>query len=266
MSTADFLDATALHVAAVAVAVVGGAFALLGIPVPAPVVVLSAAGVFLIYVVDRAWTRAPEDRANRPARVRWHKRHAWYRWAAAAAAFAAMGWAIPSLPGSAVAAAGALGAAGLVHVVSGAPKRHPLAKPAAIAAGWGIGSVLLPVLLAQPAAAMILAILFVRSAAVAANVLLSDIHDTEGDRAESLPSVAGVRGTAAARGGAQICLLAAAAVALVAFAAWDSPLWGIEASGLIIFGATAHWKNTPHPVVLDLLVGWPAVTWAVFAL
>ncbi|MFP4229055.1 MAG: hypothetical protein ACLFTE_09530, partial [Salinivenus sp.] len=64
-----------LPIGGVAVGLMLGTSALLGLPVSVPLLVAAFSGAALVYGVDRALVASPEDRWNRPDRVAWVREH-----------------------------------------------------------------------------------------------------------------------------------------------------------------------------------------------
>ena len=64
----------------IAVCLMLGNYALLGIRPSVPLLVLGFCGTLVIYQLDRVLAFSPEDRVNRPGRHRWMREHAAYVW------------------------------------------------------------------------------------------------------------------------------------------------------------------------------------------
>jgi putative flippase GtrA len=278
---AIWLDATALPIAVIAAAVSASAFVLSGEPPHQAAVILAAAGAFLIYLVDRAWVFSPEDVTNRPGRLQWHARHPGYRWGAAVVALGLAGAAWLYSPTEVRWMAVGLGSVALIHVTSIGGRRgkaRPVLKIAMIAMAWGLGSALLPLmttwahiggelsLFSRPMS--LVAVAAARAMVVGANVLVSDVHDIDGDAAVGIRSTSAALGKDRARWAAVGILLAATAIAGSMILYTGSYLWAIEGVGMVVFALVIHpgRAHLPSALSLDLLVGWPLITllaWAI---
>jgi 4-hydroxybenzoate polyprenyltransferase len=276
-----WLDATALPIAVIGAAVSASAFILIGGRPDAPTVLMAAAGAFLVYLIDRAWVFSPEDVTNRPERIQWHARHPRYRWGAGALGLAVAGSACWNSPTAVQWTAIVLGLASLIHVTSIGGRRgktRPVLKLVLIAVAWGLGSAVLPMMLRlSPESAelllahermSLLAVAAARAMVVGANVLVSDIHDIDGDARIGIRSVSATLGAVRARWAAVGLLLGAVVVAGVMVVSTGNYLWAVEALGMVVFAMLVHpgRKTLPGPLALDLLVGWPLITllaWAI---
>lgn len=265
-SGADVLDASGLVIPAIAATLAASSYVLLGLKPHVPAVLLSASGAFLIYVWDRAWTTSPEDASNRPSRREWHGTHRRYRYLSTTIALITAGvswWLVPAP--MKVAAAGLAAVGGLHHLsVSGhRAKAHPVVKPVVVGLAWGIGSGILPFLTGPVLLpAVVGAVIVIRALAVAANVLLSDIHDVQGDREAGIRSMATELGPLPTRSLAMALLLIAGGIALGAGWVTGSPLWLVEAGGLGVFAVFIRptSESLPGRLTLDVLVAYPIVT------
>lgn len=254
-------------VGGVAVALMLGTYGLFGLPVHLPLLVAGFCGTTLIYLGDRVWTSAPEDRVNRPDRVAWV--HAHPRWLAAETAvlFAMGGSMLPYLSWTTLLGTGALGSVAAYHVLlrgraGGGFWNVP--KPVVVAGAWAAGGCLLPLVEAgRPLGAG--AVLFVgyRGLFILPNPLLADWADRAGDAAAGLaPWTAGWTG-GQVRGMASAALLVAGAGA----GSWAlvSPmpvLVGIDALGLLLMTGVVWGLDPTQPrsaLVADLVVGWPLI-------
>lgn len=260
-----------LPVGGVAVGMMLGTYALLGLPVSVPLLVAAGCGTALIYGADRSVVDAPEDRWNRPDRVAWVRAHR--RWLGIEGALLA------------VVGAGALlflrpatiGSAVLLAVVAGghrglggdwAGETTGWTKPVVVALVWAVGGAVVPVIEAAALQGAPVAWLGAyRALFVLPNVLLSDWGDRQGDRAAGRhPWTQRVRGRTV-RWGATILLLGALALAAVGATLGRPPqLLLVDAVGpTLLLGGV--WTLTPersaHRLILDVIVAWPAVTAAV---
>ena len=256
-----------LPVGGIAVGLLVGTHALLGLPVSGPLLVAAGCGAALVYGVDRVFVDAPEDRWNRPDRVDWVRAHR--RWLVVEGGVLGIvgGVALFFLRPATIVGAVLLGvvAAGR-HVLSekGRVWTTGWAKPFAIAAVWAVGGTALPMieagLVQGPALAWLGAyrILFVLP-----NVLLSDWGDRRGDRRAGLrPWGQHVR-EGHVRWGATIVLVAALGLVPVGRALGvPLPLLLVDAVGpVLLLGGVwvLNPERTADRLVLDLIVAWPLV-------
>ena len=260
-----------LPVGGIAVGVMLGTYALLGVPVSAPLLVAAGCGAALIYGADRAVVAAPEDRWNRPDRVAWVRAHR--RWLVAEGSVLAVVGAgallflRPATIGSAVfLAIIAVGHQGVDWNWEG--RSTGLIKPVVIALVWAGGGTVLPMVEAQMIQGAAVAWLGAyRTLFVLPNVLLSDWGDRRGDRAAGRhPWTERARG-GDVRWGATMCLLGALLLAGVGGTLGVPPeLLVVDAVGpVLLLGSvwTLNPEESKHRLVLDLIVAWPAVTAAV---
>ncbi len=256
---------------AIAVAVLLGTGALLGLPPSAPLLALAFCGTLLVYLADRALGLSPEDRFNRPGRLAWVRRH---RRGAAALALAAMLGAaltLPLLRPATLWAGAALGGVGLVYVVPVLPRGRRLKtvwflKPVAISAAWAVGGVVLPAVEAgAPLTGGMAALVAYRFLFVGANALVADWGDRRGDARAGLCTVATewppqrVRQIATA---ALTLALGGGMAAVLFFGAPPLLLVDLAGPALLLFWVRraegpGRWT---YGLVLDALVAWPAVT------
>jgi 4-hydroxybenzoate polyprenyltransferase len=266
-----------LPVGGIAVALMLGTTALLGLPVDGPLLGLACCGTALVYLADRALGLSPEDRVNRPGRRRWRRRfRGWIRVEAALLALAAAVL-VPLLQWKTLTVAAALGGVGALHVLPVLPggsrlKAVGFLKPYAVAGVWAVGAVLLPVVEAgRSVTAPVLWLTAYRFALILPNLLLADWADRAGDAAAGLRTWAqgwsrrSVQG--AGTGLLAVALLGAGGAVAMGAA---PPLLLVDAVGGLLLGG-ALWRLRPgasagHALLLDLLVGWPVVTWGVWVL
>lgn len=252
-----------LPIGGVAVGLILGTYALLGLPVSAPLLVGAFCGAALVYGVDRVVVTSPEDRRNRPDRVAWVRDHRpWLAFEGAILVVIGSG-ALFYLRPLTVLGGGGLGAIALLH--QWLPGRGGLGKPLLVAGVWAVASTALPAVEAGAVRAGPLGgLVAYRMLFLLPNVLLSDWGDRAGDRAAGLQPWAAGTERRTVQGAATVLLLAALAVGALGFVGSVPPmLLAVEAAG--IGGVlTAVWTLRPeksaHRLVLDLLVAWPAVT------
>ena len=240
-------------------------------------IVLAMSGAFLIYAVERSWLAGPEDIHNRPDRVEWLHRHR-VTFAVVAGVvglvFAAAMLRVVSLKAVPVVLLLCLAAA--VYCLPILPGGERLKgiwylKPVLIAAAWTIGTVLLPVVLAdQIVTSSVVMVILYRFLFLLPNTLLADVPDIDGDRLEGLS-------TAAMRLGPDILTMSAVIAALIPFAALV--VWMlVPVSPYILADSFAGpilamfiWRARPLPRIfyilhIDLLVALPLVAATLFNL
>jgi hypothetical protein len=255
---------------------VAGTSVLLGVPVDWPLLVTAICGTTLVYGADRAIGFSPEDRVNRPGRVRWVDRHrAWLAGESVvliAALLCAASFLRPATwgLGALVAVAAALYVA---PILPGGRRLKDFgrSKPVWVTAIWALGSVLFPAVEAggsggeAPRFALVGGLVLYRAAVIGPNVLLADWGDRVGDQAAGRNgaidhlSATEIRTVATA-------ILAVAGTGIVASALTvgvPAILW-VDAVGILIMIA-AVWTLRPgassvHLLLLDLAVAWPVAT------
>lgn len=265
-SATDALDATAAVIPLLAAVLTSASYALAATEIDYAAVVLCASGAFLVYLWDRAWGKSPEDATNRPTRLAWHESHPRYRyWATGLAiALAVASWLLA--PPLLKTVAAGLAVIGIIHHTSVAgvrPKAHPILKPTLVGLAWGVGCSLPPILTGHIAALpLVPAVAFIRTLAVSANAIVSDLHDVKGDTEAGVASLASLKGPRVTRTVASLLLVIAALSAVGMWCNTTNPLWLIEATGLSAFALAIRPGRTALPgrLTLDLLVGYPAVT------
>lgn len=266
-----FLAHDGVPVGGIAVALMLGTYALLGLPVDGPLLVLGGCGTAIIYQLDRVLAHSPEDRINRPRRTQWMRSQRRYVWATIAGA-TGLGAAMLLLvrPVTAV-VGGGLGVVGLVHVwpvLHGGRrlKAWGRLKPLAISSVWALGGVLLPVLEAGHALTTgVGALVAYRLAFIAVNTLLADWGDRTGD------IQAGLSTWAAQAPPAQVFRLAYIVLALLlvgglgAVGAGAAPrVLLVDLVGLMLMAGLVrraqHDAAWARHIAIDAVVAWPAVT------
>lgn len=283
-----------LGVAAVGAGVSAGTYPLARLEVDPAVIVLGACGAFVIYQLDRAVCPSPEDRRNHPARLAWVRAHPGYvRWSTAAAA-AVVGSLLVGRPPASWFLAALLGASGLAYALRdrlfggdgpGPTARGPADaarerrgrleafKPASLALVWATGAVGLPLCAEGAPIAWTTAggLTAYRFGCVLPNLLLSDWPDRRGDRAVGRPTPA-VRWSEVRL--VRVCRAVLACT--VGAGAWAVTWGGAPVVLAVDLGgplATLLLLRVPLPeqrwfydVLLDGLIGWPALTLAVAGL
>ncbi len=266
LSVTDALDASAAVIPLLAAVLTSASYALAATAIDLAAVVLCASGAFLVYLWDRAWGNSPEDATNRPTRQAWHARHPRYRHGATglAAVLAVASWLLA--PPLLKTVAAGLAVIGILHHTSVGgvrPKAHPILKPTLVGLAWGVGCSLPPILTGHIAAlSLVPAVAAIRTLTVSANAIVSDLHDVEGDVQAGVASLASMKGPRVTRTVAATLLVLAAAVTVGMWWFTSSPLWLVEAIGLVAFALMVRPGRDALPgrLTLDLLVGFPAVT------
>mgnify|MGYP006273320815 FL=1 len=270
-----FLTHDPLPIGGVAGALVAGTSVLLGVPVDLPLIVAAICGTTLVYGADRAIGLSPEDRINRPDRVRWVVRHR--RWLAGESVLLTIVLllVIPFLRPATWGLGGFVAGLAVLYVAPVFPRGRRLkdfgrSKPVFVTALWALGSVAFPAVEAgwegETAGVLVLAgLVLYRATVIGANVLLADWGDRVGDRSAgregAIQTLSGIEIRTAATG-----LLGAggAGIAATALTIGVPALLWIDAVGILIMIA-AVWTLRPgassvHLLLLDLAVAWPVAT------
>jgi len=260
-----------LPVGGVAVALILGTTALLNLQLDAPLLGAAFCGTALVYLADRAFGGAPEDRYNQPGRVAWVRRHR--RWLMVEGIGLTTGLAalVPLLKIETILAAAGLGVVGLLHILSGPVLGRggsSFVESLVVAVVWASGAVLLPVLEAGAAVATraVVALTAYRTSLILPNILLVDWADREGDAAAGRGSWAMGRSRRAIQiGGTGVLSLAiGGAMTVVGWGAGPILLLVDALGGVLMAGGI--WMLRPersaaHRLALDLAVAWPVVPW-----
>ena len=259
-----------LPIGGVAVALLLGTYALLGLVPSLPLLVAGFCGVALVYSVDRGVVASPEDAVNHPGRQRWVREHR--RWLALerVGLLVGGGGALSFLSLETMLWAGVGAVLAGLHLLPagrwGRPlKRTGLAKPLVVAAAWAAGATVLPVVEAGGSVSVEIAVLAAyRWLFILPNVLLADWGDRSGDAAAGLRPWLGRGDGTGLRWAATGLLGGAAGLAVALHATTGSAgLLLVDALGLLWMGG-AVWELDPerarHRLLLDLLVAWPLAT------
>lgn len=250
---------------AIAVCVVLGTYALLGLPPDGPLLVLAFCGTASVYGLDRAAGFSIEDQVNRPGRTRW-----WRRRRGVAILFGLAGLAmVPALEPATQGAGVLLAMLSALYVLPLLPgrrrlKAYGLLKPFVIGAGWGVGAVMLPVIEAGavPGTSALL-LLGSRALTVTANALLTDWPDRTGDASAGVTTFAVRWSWRYVQRGAVVVLLGA--LLCEGFLLFVAPpaLVFVDAAGvggLLLFAAVLNPARARFTLTLDLVVAWPLMT------
>lgn len=259
--------------AGVAMAVVLGTSALLGVAPSVPLVVVAGCAVAAVYHLDRRLSFSDEDRRNRPARRAWYVRHATGSNARLLALGVVVAWAAARLRPETWAACGlclVLAVCYLWPLLPGGRrlKAFGAGKPFALAAAWAGAGVALPVIEAgagvEMAAAGALGVY--RFFFLLPNFWLSDWPDRHGDAA------AGIRTPATRlddRSMRRLAVLWSGVAWATAAAGWSVGLFPgwifVDALGALAPGYLIRTRlpeaHRPY-IALDILTAWPLATYA----
>lgn len=271
----SFFSYGSLLIPCVACSLMAGTLALLDQPSGYGVMLLGAAGAFVLYHGERAWLDAPEDAYTHPERLRWVARHPHYRRWALIASVGVLLVALGYVKTPTRLLAGGLGLLGLLQVAPILPGRERLkawwaAKPIIIAAGWSLGGVLLvAVEVGYPMDKTLGLLLAYRFFYLLPNALLADERDRTGDARVGLQTMSTRwsrrRIRWLATGAIALALVAGGAMALTEGAgeAGRVLVW-VDLVGLVpmlaLVWSGERESRRQHPLLLDGLVLWPAVT------
>jgi 4-hydroxybenzoate polyprenyltransferase len=233
-------------------------------------VALASSGVLLLYHLDRAFNRSPEDRINQPERSFWFESHRSYVWSSTLVALSVAGFSLWHLglrfllPTALLAIVGS--AYGLSFLPQGRrPKAVPHLKMGLIAGAWAYGGVVLPVVSSSDGLLTIAAILALyRLPLLLANLLVTDAVDREGDREAGIRSAFMNRGKPFVRRAAFVLtLLHVVAAAVLGTLLHSYLLFSVDGVGGVLAAAVLwRMRELDNRVVfyLDLSVGWPLIT------
>jgi 4-hydroxybenzoate polyprenyltransferase len=257
-------------VGGIAVALLLGTYALLGLPVSVPLLVAGFCGAAFVYGADRGLVAAPEDALSHPRRRQWVRTHTrWLRGEVTGLLLVGAA-ALPFLNATTLIGVGAAGLLAGLHVLPmgrwGRPlKSMGLGKPLVVAAAWALGATVLPVLEAgRPVTPEVGGLAGYRLLFILPNVLLADWGDRDGDAAAGLRTwTRSGMGPGLRWGATGLLGLAGGLAAVLACTSVPAGLLLVDALGLAwMLGAV--WGAAParprHRLVLDLLVAWPLVT------
>jgi len=271
-----FLTHDPLPIGGVAGALVAGTSVLLGVPVDLPLLIAAICGTTLVYGADRAIGLSPEDRINRPDRVRWVGRHRKWLVGERVLLSIVLVLVIPFLRPATWGLGALFAVAAALYVAPVLPggrrlKDFGLSKPVFVTAVWALGAVVFPAVEAggsggeAPRFALVGGLVLYRAAVIGPNVLLADWGDRIGDRAvgrdAALDRLSAFRMRIVAT-----AILSTAAVgigAAVLTIGVPALLW-VDAIGILVMMA-AVWMLRPgssslHLLLLDLAVAWPVAT------
>ena len=269
-----FLLYGSLPVGGIAVALMLGTYALLGLPPAAPLLLVGFCGAFLVYQLDRSLWNGLEDQLNQPERVAWVRRHRRWIWTSSVLAAGLALCALPFLQSATLTVGALLGGLGLLY---GVPLRGRLLggrrlkalwplKPVLIAGVWATGATVLPVLEAGLAVTSgVGALALYRFLFILPNALLADGPDVEGDRRAGLRTAATELSPKALRAVAALLLGLAIGGGLVAV--WSlgaPPLLYVDLGGPVLLLCLLWYRSGDsrwlYGFVIDAVIAWPALT------
>lgn len=243
----------------------------LHIPTSLGLLVFLAGGVFILYQLDRACDKSPEDVFNKPERLAWNQTHPRYGFLASACAAVAMLLAVSHLSLRTLALSAVIGMVGILYCIPlGKPrwrlKHIPYAKALIVAGCWAAATVILPAVQAGAPIHSDVACLFLyRTLWLLPNLLLSNWLDREGDKRTGIRTFANEwtaqRVLSACR---RVCIatlvMAGALVITIHASRWIL----LDAAGLLVLLAFLR-RGLPESrwfylLTVDLAACWPLVT------
>ena len=270
-----FLTHDPLPIGGVAGALVAGTSVVLSVSVDLPLFVAAICGTALVYGADRAIGLSPEDRVNRPDRVRWVARHRAWMVGESVLLTVVLLLAIPFLRPVTWGLGALVAVAAVFYVAPVLPggrrlKDFSRSKPVFVTALWALGAVAFPAIEAgwkgETAGMLVLAgLVLYRATVIGANVLLADWGDRVGDRSAGREGAIQILSATKVRTAATGLLSAGGAgIAATALTIGVPALLWIDAVGILIMIA-AVWTLRPgtssvHLLLLDLAVAWPVAT------
>lgn len=261
-------------VGGIAVCVVLGTFALLELAPDIPLLILAFAGTLLVYQAERFVYRAAEDEINQPKRIAWAKENRVYVRGSLLAALVGALLVLPRLRPEVLVVGAGLAVLSTVYMLPVLPGKKRLKgagylKPGAIALGWSVGGVVLPVLEVQQALSLTVVLLGgYRFFLVFANALVSDWPDRKGDEAVGLVTPAGRNEEGVLRRFALLAVLVSMGLGVILLWKGTVPrmLLLVDGVGLVLLAtwiAGPWYKRWYFGLILDVLVAWPVVTFLV---
>lgn len=258
---------------AVASGFIAGNVALAHSPVDFLFGLFFSAGAFFLYQVDRAFSFSREDKFNNPERVEWiaaHRRFVTWSMGASAVVLISI---LPWLPAEVIPVSALIGIVGIVHALPGIPGRRriksfPLVKTGSIAGAWILGGVILPLgIVGDVQPVMIGLICVYRLPIILANLMVADFLDRHGDRKAGLNSFY-ARWPEKRIKQIAIWLISFSAVTGIAVALiiYSPMLILVDIMGhgfMIYLVVRSHHLTAESLYRLDILVGWPLVTFVI---
>ncbi|MEM1126849.1 MAG: UbiA family prenyltransferase [Bacteroidota bacterium] len=267
---AAFLLFSGWHVGGVAVALLAGTGAWLGLPVSPALLGVAACATILIYQWEQPARWAPEAAYSHPERTAWRQQYRTFRQVLSVGLLAGLGLLLPSLAVRTLLLCVPLGLLALLYLAPVLPGRRrlktwPLAKPMVVTMAWALGAVLPVVTEAGvPLTSAAWGLVLLRAALVWPNALLADWGDREGDRRAGLQTLAAQSSQPRVRRLALLPLGMAVGVLVTGLLkGWLPPVATGEVGGYLLLGAVVlgPWPRSPwfYTLLLDGLVAVPGV-------
>jgi len=236
-----------------------------------------AAGAFILYQGDRAFSFSPEDGTNVPDRESWFRVHRFYVRTSIVTALVGVAIASWHLPGLVVAISAMVGLAGVLHALPafGGKRRFKsfgVLKTLAITGSWIVGGIVIPISFSGVSTShmAIMAFLVVyRIPIILSNLLVSDFLDRQGDLSEGLKSVGYTISWPRLRFISRLLLMFSiivgiAGVLILGDRGPGLVLLVVDLCGTVFLFAiltTGARMNRERLFMMDILVGWPVVTY-----
>ena len=275
----QFLLYSNSHIPLLALVLIGSTSIVLQIKFSLALALVSGAGAFVIYQIDRVWLSSPEDQVNQPERVRWCQSHPYYTYLSLGFGLLTGVIFVFFLRPTTLLLGCILGLMGLLYLLPHGDhlirlKGHWLAKPICIAICWGYGIVILPVVESGGnISGMVWTFFIYRSLLISANVLLADLPDRKGDADAKLSTLA----VLASRKTLVLYVLGLSLLTLITGLSfgviykWPAILFIDLGGAVLMMGLSikALQKNVSQSHFLlgyinDLIVGWPLISIAAY--
>ena len=259
-----------LPVGGIAVVLLLGTYALLGMAPSVPLLLAGLCGGALVYGVDRGVVAAPEDTINHPERRRWVEAHRRWLWGEAAVLLFGGVAALSYLKLETVLGAGVGVVLAGLHLLPAGRwgrllKTIGVGKPIVVAGAWAVGATFLPVIEAgQPVTLKVVGLAGYRFFFILPNVLLADWGDRRGDAAVGLgPWTEAGTGRRLRWIAATLLLVGAGVAAGLSMTSISAGLLLVDGLGLVWMGGAVWGLEPERPrdrLLMDLVVAWPLVT------
>jgi len=235
-----------------------------------------SSGAFFLYQIDRAFSFSPEDTVNAPERVEWNNGHRSYSMASTAASALLMAILLPRLPVFILPWLAAIGVLGIVHALPSMGGRRrlksiPYLKTASISIAWMVGGVIIPLTITGISSVALISLLCLyRLPVIVSNQLVADFVDREGDQTVSHKSILTTFSERRVKL-IVLSLLGSSAVfgVLVLMMTGSYLLVSVDMVGLFLmlyFCLRDHPLTRNTSFILDVLVGWPLITFLLWSL
>lgn len=236
----------------------------------------SAAGAFLVYVLDRQWGR-DEDRVNHPDRERWWLARGRVRWIVVGVLAGVAVWAGLQLPVRVLVVGLGLGAIGLAYVGPwgqwSLKRLSGRARFVVVALVWGVAVVVLPGLASAAqsgpgsgaAWSSLVLLAAYRTAWLIPNTLAAEYHGREGDRTAGMQNVTRDWTRASLTRWTWMAVVAATVLAAALLVVLPSGVrWILITDGIGLLAMGVYIGRVGDITgsvifVLDLMVMWPVV-------